>query len=94
MPDHRNVPGMAGDIRTQGGDGFDGIRPSGTIGSEKTMRISAASWSWAISPVGPVVRTRSVVSCSAATAADANAIAHAAAAACRGRPVRYLRALP
>ena len=36
---------MAGEMRIQSGLGFDGIRPSGTIGSEKTTRISFASWS-------------------------------------------------
>ena len=57
VPDHRHSPLMAGAIRTHAGVGFDGIRPSATIGSEKTIRISFASCSCRISPVGPALRT-------------------------------------
>jgi hypothetical protein len=42
VPDHLNVPGIAGVIRTNGAVTGFGIRPSVTIGSEKTMRISLA----------------------------------------------------
>jgi hypothetical protein len=42
VPDHLNVPRIAGSIRTNGAVTGCGIRPSVTIGSEKTTRISFA----------------------------------------------------
>ena len=55
VPDHRKVPAIAGAIRTYGGLTTAGMRPSVTIGSEKTMRISFASARLAISPSGPAL---------------------------------------
>jgi hypothetical protein len=43
VPDQRNVPGIAGEIRTNGASTRAGIRPTVTIGSENTIRISLAS---------------------------------------------------
>ncbi len=50
---------MAGVMRTNGAVTREGIRPRGTIGSEKTIRISFTSVSAATSPSGPALRTRS-----------------------------------
>ena len=47
------MPASAGVMRTNGARTGDGMRPSVTIGSENTIRISLASASAAISPVGP-----------------------------------------
>src|SRR5690606_25851214 len=58
VPDQRNVPAMAGVMRIQGGVGLDGIRPSATIGSENTTRISAASEDWLTSFCGADSTTR------------------------------------
>src|SRR5262245_38091541 len=55
VPDQRYAPLIAGEIRIHAGLGFDGIRPSGTIGSEKMTRISLASCNRGTSPVGPVL---------------------------------------
>src|SRR5262249_51893739 len=43
VPDQRNVPAIVGRIVTNGAVTGSGIRPSTTMGSEKTMRISFAS---------------------------------------------------
>ena len=56
-PDHLKVPAAAGAILTNGARTTAGIRPSSTIGSENTTRISLASASAPISPVGPVLTT-------------------------------------
>ena len=55
VPDHRNVPAIAGAIRTNGARTTAGMRPRVTIGSEKTMRISFASARLSISPSGPAL---------------------------------------
>src|SRR5262245_45831867 len=39
VPDHRKLPGIAGAMRTNGAVTGSGIRPSVTMGSEKTIRI-------------------------------------------------------
>src|SRR5919198_764915 len=59
VPDQRNVPFTAGLILKNAGRSRSGMRPSATIGSEKTMRISFASSIEAISPVGPALTMRS-----------------------------------
>jgi hypothetical protein len=59
VPDHRKVPGAAGVIRKNGARTIAGIRPSATIGSEKTTRTSLASARLATSPVGPAETTDS-----------------------------------
>src|SRR5262245_29239142 len=59
VPDQRNSPLTAGVRWIQGGVGFDGTRPSATIGSEKMTRISLASLSWFSSPLGDALTMRS-----------------------------------
>ena len=53
VPDQRNVPCSAGEILKNGGRTRAGIRPSVTMGSEKTTRTSSASARLATSPWGP-----------------------------------------
>src|SRR5262245_8432629 len=53
VPDQRNVPGTDGEILKNGARTVAGMRPSVTIGSEKTTRTSFPSASVAISPCGP-----------------------------------------
>ena len=57
VPDQRNAPGTAGEIRKNGAFTGDGIRPSVTIGSENTTRTSPASARDATSPAGRALTT-------------------------------------
>src|SRR5437762_13015882 len=59
VPDQRNVPFTAGLILKNDGRSRSGMRPSVTIGSEKTMRIALASSIEATSSPGPELTTRS-----------------------------------
>src|SRR5688572_23962170 len=52
VPDQRKVPEIAGEMRINGGCTRAGTWPSGTIGSENTIRISFPSARLAISPWG------------------------------------------
>src|SRR5688572_1022230 len=63
VPDQRNVPVIAGEIRTNGATTFSGILPSVTIGSEKTIRISFVSSRVVVSPCGAVLTTVSALVC-------------------------------
>src|SRR5437016_2543435 len=56
VPDHRNVPLIAGATWNHGTTRSFGTFPTTTIDSEKTTRISFASASVAISPTGPAFR--------------------------------------
>jgi hypothetical protein len=60
VPDHRNVPGISGTTRTKGAVTRAGMRPSVTIGSENTIRISFTSDSADNSPDGPPLTTVNV----------------------------------
>jgi hypothetical protein len=68
VPDQRNVPVIAGRMVTNGAVTGSGMRPSTTIGSEKTIRISLASRRFWISLVGPLCTTVSAGGCCAVTA--------------------------
>ncbi len=58
VPDQRNVPpGIAGAMVTNGAVTGCGIRPSATIGSENTIRISFTCSRLSASPVGPLLTT-------------------------------------
>src|SRR3954452_3378067 len=59
VPDQRKLPATVGEILKNGARTGDGMRPSVTIGSEKTTRISLASASDATSPLGPALTTDS-----------------------------------
>ena len=61
VPDHRKVPATAGAILKNGGRSRAGTRPSATIGSENTTRISLACSTAVTSPVGPALTMRSGV---------------------------------
>src|SRR4029453_9429391 len=57
-PAQRNAPFTAGAIVKNGAVTGSGMRPSATIGSANTTRISFASSRVASSPSGPALRTR------------------------------------
>ena len=71
VPDQRKLPGIAGLIWTNEAVTRAGIRPSTTMGSENTTRISLASSRLAISPSGAALTTVSLAGsptrCSART---------------------------
>ena len=94
VPDQRKLPAMAGTMRTNGAVTGDGMRPSLTIGSENTIRISLAWASVASAPSGPVRTTVRVPGaagdCAAADAAS-RTIEHRASDTDRTRVIRSIK---